>query len=251
MFLNIAHRGDSVNAPENTLPAFELAIEAGATAVEMDLRCTADGHVVVLHDKSIDRTTDGTGALADLSLEQVRRVDAGAWFDERFAGEKVPTLAEVFDRVVDRVPLVLHVKDAGRGIEEAVARVMHRRGTVDRVTVSSDHREVLASMRRLVPEVETTWIAWFRDWRWWMWYVAGKVRRLGAQRVAPPAKQVTGAMVEYFHGQGIAVRAWGVGRDESLARRLVSLGVDGMTFDDPRRLAELLDTTVPANRDTT
>ena len=69
MFLNIAHRGDSINAPENTLPAFELAIEAGATAVEMDLRCTADGHVVVLHDKSIDRTTDGTGTLVDLSLE--------------------------------------------------------------------------------------------------------------------------------------------------------------------------------------
>ena len=250
MFLNIAHRGDSVNAPENTLPAFELAIEAGATAVEMDRRCTADGHVVVLHDKSIDRSTDGTGTLADLSLEQVRRLDAGAWFDERFAGEKVPILEEVFERLVDRVPLVLHVKDAGCGIEEVVARETHRRDAVDRVTVSSDHREVLAVMQRLAPEVATTWIAWFRDWRWWMWYVAGKVRRLGAHRVSPPAKQVTGAMVEYFHGQGIAVRAWGVGRDESLARRLISLGVDGMTFDDPRRLAELLTTAAPTNRDT-
>ncbi len=250
MFLNIAHRGDSVHAPENTLPAFELAIESGATAVEMDLRCTADGHVVVMHDKSIDRTTDGTGTLANLSLEHVRRLDAGAWFGEQFAGEKVPTLEEVFDRVVDRVPLVLHVKDVRSGIEEAVTREMHRRGAVDRVTVSSEHREVLALIRRLVPEVETTWIAWFRDWRWWMWYVAGKVRQLGAQRVAPPGKQVTGAMVEYFHSRGIAVRAWGVGRDERLARRLVSLGVDGLTFDEPRRLAALLDTTIPTDRDT-
>ncbi len=242
MFLNIAHRGDSTNAPENTLAAFEAAIVAGATAVELDLRCTADGHVVVMHDRTVDRTTDGDGAVENLDLNQVRGLDAGGWFDERFAGEAVPTLEETFDRLVERVPLVLHVKEAGRGIERAVAEQVLARGVADRVTVSSDHREVLELMRRLAPEVTTTWIAWFRDWRWWMWYVAGKVRRLGARRVAPPAERVTGAMVEYFHGHGIAVRAWGVGRDESLAARLISLGVEGMTFDDPRRLAELINT---------
>ena len=242
MFLNIAHRGDSTNAPENTLAAFEAAIVAGASAVELDLRCTADGHVVVMHDRTVDRTTDGDGAIERLSLERVRELDAGGWFDERFAGEAVPTLEEVFDRLVDRVPLVLHVKEDQRGIERAVAEEVLARGVADRVTVSSDHREVLASIHRLAPEVTTTWIAWFRDWRWWMWYVAGKVRRLGARRVAPPAEQVTGAMVEYFHSREIVVRAWGVGRDERLAGRLISLGVDGMTFDDPRRLAQLLNT---------
>ena len=72
MFLNIAHRGDSTNAPENTLSAFESAIEAGASAVELDIRCTADGHVVVMHDRTVDRTTDGEGAVGRLSLEQVR-----------------------------------------------------------------------------------------------------------------------------------------------------------------------------------
>ncbi|GIS59032.1 MAG: hypothetical protein CM1200mP2_12570 [Planctomycetaceae bacterium] len=86
----------------------------------------------------------------------------------------------------------------------------------------------------MAPGVTTTWIAWFRDWRWWMWYVAGRVRQLQADRVAPPAGQVTEAMVRYFHSRGIVVRAWGVGRDESLASRMISLGVDGMTFDDPR-----------------
>ncbi len=242
MFLNIAHRGDSTNAPENTLSAFESAIEAGASAVELDIRCTADGHVVVMHDRTVDRTTDGEGAVGRLSLEQVRGLDAGRWFDERFAGETVPTLGEIFDRLVQRVPLVLHVKDAGCGIERAVAGEVESRGVADRVTVSSDHRGVLESIRRLAPDVTTTWIAWFRDWRWWMWYVAGRVRRLRAERVAPPAEQVTGKMVRYFHSRGIEVRAWGVGRDESLASRLISMGVDGMTFDDPRRLAELLDT---------
>ena len=251
MFLNIAHRGDSTNAPENTLAAFELAIEAGASAVELDIRCTADGHVVAMHDRTVDRTTDGAGAVGQLSLEQVRGLDAGGWFDERFAGETVPTLEEVFDRLIERVPLVLHVKDAGCGIEQAVADEVETRGVADRVTVSSDHRRVLRSIRRLAPGVTTTWIAWFRDWRWWMWYVAGRVRQLQANRVAPPAGQVTDAMVRYFHSRGIVVRAWGVGRDESLASRMISLGVDGMTFDDPRRLAELLETADTTTTSTT
>ena len=248
MFLNIAHRGDSSNAPENTMSAFEAAIAAGASAVELDLRRTADGQVVVMHDRRVDRTTDGEGALESLSFERVRGLDAGAWFGERYAGERVPTLEEVFDRLVERVPLVLHVKEAGVGIERAVADQVLARGVADRVCVSSNHVEVIESIGRLVPGITTTWIAWFRDWRWWMWYVAGKVRRLGARRVAPPATRVTRPMVEYFHSQEIAVRAWGVGRDEALATRLISYGVDGMTFDDPGRLAELLATNaLPAN----
>ena len=125
-------------------------------------------------------------------------------------------------------------------IEQAVADEVETRGVADRVTVSSDHRQVLESIRRLTPGVTTTWIAWFRDWRWWMWYVAGRVRQLRAERVAPPAGQVTEAMVKYLHSRGVVVRAWGVGRDESLASRMISLGVDGMTFDDHRRIAELL-----------
>jgi len=245
MFLNMAHRGDSSRAPENTLAAFEAGVEAGASAIELDLRCTADGHVVAMHDESVDRTTDGTGAIQQLTLEQVRKLDAGGWFDERFAGEGVPTLAEVFDQLVDRVPLVLHVKEDRCGIERAVVEEVNRRGAVDRVTVSSDKRGVLESIHRMAPDLATTWIAWFRDWRWWMWYVAGKVRRLQARRVAPPASQVTEAMVDYFQSRGIVVRAWGVGRDESLAARLISLGVDGMTFDDPLRLTELLNTAAP------
>ncbi len=124
--------------------------------------------------------------------------------------------------------------------EQAVAAELIARGVADRVTVSSDHRSVLATTRELAPDAGTTWIVWFRDWRWWMWYVACRVRRLKADCVAPPGERVTEAMLEYFHDRGITVRAWGVGRDEDLAGRLIAMGVDGMTFDDPRRLSELL-----------
>ena len=240
MFRNIAHRGDSIRAPENTLASFEAAVDAGVSAIEMDLRATADGHVVVMHDSTVDRTTDGRGAVGDLVLEEVRSLDAGAWFDSRFAGERVPELPNVLDRLVDRASLVLHVKDAGRGIEQAVARELASRGVADRVRVSSNHHSVLTTTRELVAEIGTTWIVWFRDWRWWMWYVAGKVRRLKADCVAPPGGCVTETMLKYFHDRGVTVRAWGVGRDEDLAARLITLGVDGMTFDDPRRLSELL-----------
>lgn len=222
------------------MAAFEAAVGVGASAVEMDLRATADGHVIVMHDSTVDRTTDGHGSVNDLVLEEIRSLDAGAWFDERFAGEVVPELPDVLDRLVDRTPLVLHVKDVGCGIEQAVAAEVIARGVADRVTVSSDHRSVLATTRELAPDAGTTWIVWFRDWRWWMWYVACRVRRLKADCVAPPGERVTEAMLEYFHDRGITVRAWGVGRDEDLAGRLIAMGVDGMTFDDPRRLSELL-----------
>ena len=236
---NIAHRGASAVAPENTFAAFESAIIARASAVEMDLRATADDRVVVMHDETVDRTTNGVGAVAQLTLAEIQQLDAGTWFDARFAGERVPLLEAAVERLGGRVPLVLHIKDAGCGIEQAVAQQVRQQEIADRVTVSSHHRSVLARIRSLVPEVQTTWIVWFRDWRWWMWYVAARVRRLQVDRVGPRGDFVTTRMLRYFHDRGITVRAWGVGRDEQLASRLIGLGIDGMTFDDPARFWEL------------
>lgn len=94
-----AHRGDNHCAPENTLPAFELAIAKGAHQIEFDLRVTRDGRIVVIHDESVDRTTNGTGAVADLTFDQVRALEAGEWKGEQFAGTQVPTFAEVLSLV--------------------------------------------------------------------------------------------------------------------------------------------------------
>jgi glycerophosphoryl diester phosphodiesterase len=90
-----AHRGDNHCAPENTLPAFELALAKGAHQIEFDVRTTADGQLVILHDETVDRTTNGSGAVGDLTFAQVRALDAGSWFGEQFAGVQIPTLAEV------------------------------------------------------------------------------------------------------------------------------------------------------------
>ncbi len=98
----IAHRGDKVHAPENTLSAFKLAAEKGADAVEFDVKLTADGQVIVLHDQTVDRTTNGSGNVAKLPLAALRELDAGAWFSGQFRDEKIPTLDDVFEHPLPR-----------------------------------------------------------------------------------------------------------------------------------------------------
>src|SRR3954463_888507 len=95
----VAHRGYSAVAPENTLPALTAAARAGATYVEFDVRTTADGVPVVIHDRTVDRTTSGTGLVADLTMDEVRALDAGSWFAPAYAGLRVPLLTEVLDAV--------------------------------------------------------------------------------------------------------------------------------------------------------
>ena len=97
--LIFAHRGASAHAPENTLSAFELALEQGAHGIELDVKLTADGEVVVFHDPTIDRTTGGQGRISQLTLAALRELDAGSSFSEKFSGEKIPTLAEVFETI--------------------------------------------------------------------------------------------------------------------------------------------------------
>ena len=94
-----AHRGDLTHAPENTLPSFQQALQKGADGVELDAKLTADGQVIVIHDMTVDRTTTGKGRVASFKLDDIRKLDAGKWFDEKFNGTKVPMLAEVFELV--------------------------------------------------------------------------------------------------------------------------------------------------------
>ena len=95
----LAHRGDSAHAPENTLPSFQQALQKGADGVELDVKLTADGHVIVIHDSTVDRTTDGSDRVSSLTLESIRKLDAGKWFNEKFTGTKVPLLEEVFETI--------------------------------------------------------------------------------------------------------------------------------------------------------
>ena len=119
-----AHRGARAVAPENTLPAFARALELGADGIELDVQCSADGHLVVMHDFAVDKTTDGTGQVAALTLAELRRLDAGHAFGPAFAGVRVPTLEEVLDLVGNRCRLNIEIKsmDVQGGAEAAPSR---------------------------------------------------------------------------------------------------------------------------------
>lgn len=160
--LIIAHRGDSANRPENTLVSFKSALDLGADLLELDVQLSKDGQLVVIHDGSVDRTTDGRGRVADLTLAEIRKLSAGypKRFGDRFAAEKVPTLAEVLNLGRGRARLMIEIKkesvsdsEDDDGIEaRTVAAVRDARMASDVLLISFDRR-ALRRAQRLAPEI--------------------------------------------------------------------------------------------------
>ena len=148
----VAHRGSSADSPENTLAAVRRAIDAGATAIEVDVRTTKDGHLVALHDATLDRTTDGTGAVNDLTLAEVKKLDAGGWFDAKFRGEKVPTLKEVLALCGNRADVLLDLKESGDAFAKSVAGVVNEHGRPARTIVGVRSVAQAKLIRELLPK---------------------------------------------------------------------------------------------------
>jgi glycerophosphoryl diester phosphodiesterase len=145
----MAHRGNSGLAPENTLAAFGKALETPAEWIELDVHLSADGEVVVMHDATVDRTTDGQGAIAELTLAELKKLDAGSWFGPEFAGETVPTLAEVVGLVGSRIRLNVEVKSsADPQSSRKVVAVLRDGGVLERSLISSFGLEALLETRR-------------------------------------------------------------------------------------------------------
>jgi glycerophosphoryl diester phosphodiesterase len=155
-FRIIAHRGASGFAPENTMAAFRAAVDMGATEVETDVHYSRDRHLVLLHDHSVDRTTDGTGAPAYFTLEELKALDAGAWFGAEQAGERLITLDELFEGFGEELTYHVELKEAAEGIGPVVAAVIERFGLASRCFVTGFERggELLAA-REALPELQT------------------------------------------------------------------------------------------------
>jgi glycerophosphoryl diester phosphodiesterase len=146
-----AHRGASQTHPENTLSAFREAIRLGAHQIELDVALTKDARLVLMHDRTVDRTTNGSGPVAELTLEEIKKLDAGSWKHRRFAGERVPTLGEALEEMPENVWLNLHLKgDAALGA--AVAREVVRQGRTHQAFLACGRRPAEAA-RRVEPEI--------------------------------------------------------------------------------------------------
>jgi len=230
--LNIAHRGASGEFPENTLPAFAAAIEAGAQMCELDAQLTRDGAAIVIHDETVDRTTNGTGAVAAMSLAEIRRLDAGVTFGARFAGTLVPTLQEVLTLVRGRCALNVELKSAG--VEREVCRLLREHEALSSTLVSSFDWDALAQARRLEPALRLSVLADRSPDA--MFETA---QRLGASSVNPRVNLVTEALVARAHRGGFKVLVWTVDNAAKIDQ-MIELGVDGIMTNYPARLAARL-----------
>jgi glycerophosphoryl diester phosphodiesterase len=228
--LRVGHRGAKGHAPENTFASFNLAVELGVSAVETDVHLSKDGEVVLIHDHTVDRTTDGRGFVRDLTLAELRRLDAGSWFDPSFAGQQIPTLTELLSWAHDRVGVAIEIKNGPiyyPGIAEKVIRLLqHHDMERQAILISFDHL-VLREAKMIAPGVATgiLYVGRFVD-------EAGAARAAGADALHPNWAFVTPDLVETAHASGLAVSPW-CPNDLQTLRMLSEMGVDSIGTDYP------------------
>lgn len=230
--LVIAHRGASGHRPENTLPAFALAVEQRADMIETDLHRTRDGAVVITHDEEL-AGLGGRGEIADASLADIRALDAGG-------GERVPTLDELLDSFGERIPFNLELKRGTRGayqgLEAATLAAVSERGLLGRTLFSSFYDPVLARLRALAPEARLGLLVSCR----FPHDAIARAKALGAEALHPEQPLVDRRLVEEAHEAGLRVFVFTVD-DEAEMERLLRLGVDGLFTNFPERMRRLVD----------
>lgn len=234
--LVFGHRGAMADAPMNTLAAFALAHEQGAQGIELDTQLSKDGQPIVLHDFTVDATTDGRGAAADFTLAELRRLDAGSWFSPEFAGERIPALDEVLAAFGGKLFINIEVKSrmtSPDALSQAVATCIERHGQLDRVIVSSFDWSLLRRFRALCPQVMIGCL-----------YYKGNVARppdeLAAEALHPWHDLVDAASMERARTGGLFVNAWTI-NDGRRACQLQRLGVNGIITDTPGEILTALE----------
>ena len=228
-----SHRGYSSAAPENTLPAFQLAIDHGSDRAELDVQMTKDGVVMVTHDTSLRRCTGRSVNIYDLTYNEVRELDAGRWFSARYAGTQIPTLEEVLDLCKGKIQLNIEIKPnaATPDLEAETVRIIQEKGFEKDCVITSQSYETLCKVKELDPEIETGYI---------LALGVGTYYDLpAADFFSVEATFITSGMVQQIHLRGKTVSAWTVNREED-ARNMLSLGVDDVITDKPEMVQELL-----------
>lgn len=252
--LNYAHQGGAAEAPSSTMLAMERALEVGAHAIELDVHCTADGHLVVCHDATVDATTNGSGRIADMTLADVRKLDNGYRFEVdgewpyRGQGLGVATLDEVLEAHATTF-LNFDIKETAPAVppyEEKLAATLRRYGRVDDVIVASFLDQATDAFSEIAPEISTS-AGTMTVAQFWQAVQQGETpspMRHHALQVPPDYSGtviVDQRFVDVAHAAGLAVHVWTIDDPDEM-RRLLSLDVDGIMTDRPSVLAEVLRT---------
>ena len=254
--LNIGHRGASAYAPEHTFASYDLALEQGADYIEIDLQMTADGVLVAMHDKTLNRTADAPegvpeqycrGLVSKKTLEQIKMCDVGSWFSPEYAGQQIPTLEEIFQRYGTSVNYYIETKnpEAAPGMEDELVRLLEEHGLLPnpnepanwQVLIQSFSAESLMKIHELEPSLPLIQLYWAgtsksiqRDLDAVSAYAVG---------IGPYKQDVDAALVEAAHEHCLAVHPYTVNTVEEM-EALIALGVDGMFTNNPDLLDGVL-----------
>ncbi|KON85439.1 glycerophosphodiester phosphodiesterase [Sporosarcina globispora] len=232
---NIAHRGATGYAPENTIAGFDLAVDMKADYIEIDVQRSKDGELVVIHDTTVDRTTDGTGKVGDLTFDYLRSLDAGSWKGEQFAGESIPTFEEILDRYHGKVGILIELKapELYPGMEKQVADALKARNLDnpqnEKIIIQSFNFESMKKMDQLLPKVPIGVLTSNRADT-----TAEALQEFSAYAdwFNPSYGIVTEELVNQVHSHGMQIGSWTV-RSQEAADFLFEMKVDAIITDYP------------------
>jgi glycerophosphoryl diester phosphodiesterase len=232
---NVAHRGATGYAPENTIAAFDKGVEMKADYIEIDVQRSKDGELVIIHDNTVDRTTDGTGYVKDLTFEQIRSLDAGSWKGEQFTGEKIPTFDEILDRYHGKTGILIELKspELYPGIEGQVAQKLKERNLDkpqnEKIIIQSFNFESMKITNSLLPKVP---IGVLTSNRAHTTEQALNEFATYADYFNPSYGIVSKELVDQVHSLGMKIQSWTV-RSHEAAQFLLDMNVDGIITDYP------------------
>ena len=231
----IAHRGISGRYPENTLLAYQHAIDAGADWIELDVQTTADGVVIVSHDATAERCTNGHGSFRTMTLQQVKQLDAGSWFNPSFAGQRIPTLEDTLDFMGDgRIRICIEIKGADMGDYMRTAwgtvDLLRKRGILRHIVVSSFSPETLRAIKNWEPLVATSLDPDPQDGTLTPWELCQQVLGFNINAMQHVYNTVTPELIDEAHQHGFSLWTWTVNKPDDM-RRMVEMGVDAIMTD--------------------
>lgn len=241
-FVIVGHRGAAGHAPENTMASFRKAIELGADWLELDVHRSKDGQLIVIHDATLDRTTNGTGPVSSMTFEEIRALDAGSWFGEAFVGEKVPSLAEVIVGINGEKKLLIEIKWPEEGLYEGlgreVAEEVHKYGADSWCIIQSFESAYLEEVAQtgyniplqklLVSQTSILFIPFYQDNR----FRAGRASTSGVESINYHHKMLSKGIVDKHHAEGLKVIPYTLNTKRDMVK-VLGMGVDGLITDFP------------------
>jgi len=239
-FIVIGHRGAKGYAPENTLPSFEKGLECKADMIEFDVRLTKDARIIIMHDATVDRTTNGTGFVSSLTLKQIKSLDAGAWFSPEFKGTKVPTLQETIACIKGKAKFDIEIKKdphSGKAIEEKLVNEILKNNILNDTIIVSFDLLSLKKIKKIEPHLRVGFL-FFQNYG----FERGlrEILSIGGEEVHPEYPCLNIHLISRAHRNGILVRAWNP-NDEEEMNKLIKMGVNGIGTDFPDITRALVD----------